>query len=579
MAFEQIEGNLDTTVKPSVEVSDADLIILGNRWLAESEPFHQELEGIWKTNEAYYLGNQTEIERVPAFSSDAVQNHEFMGVETVVPIITSNTPQFLGSPVNEDELSATMADSVEKILGIRYEEGDFRSKIEQAVRHMIIYRYGVLKPFWNEYIDDWDVKAVHPRRLYFPRYGSRVEDVRMCEKIDMDFDEIEALWGAEALAKVKQYSESQPEDRDKVSRTAQVWEFWTNDFVFWKCGPHILAKQLNPYFDFEGHVDNKLSLEGTEIEQTLFNNHFRRPLKPYIILSAFRLGNSLVGQTDLITQSRPIQDIINVTLRSVINSAQRMGNPAWMIDSSVMTREEAENQITNEPGLILLGTDAANPARVRRDAPPPIPNYIINLLNSAQSAFDNIFGTHSTTRGERREPETLGGRLLLKQADLGRIDLLVREVERGVAELGNWGVQMMRMYYDKERTFKIYGQDGLKFITVSKHLEGIGAGIQMIVKSGSTLPTDEVSRRNEALQLYQLGALDPISLYERLKWPNPEETFARLQAYQTGQLQQKMMMDQAAQAAQGTPAATPQVVNPLLNPQAELGQANNSINK
>ena len=101
----------------------------------------------------------------------------------------------------------------------------------------------------------------------------------------------------------------------------------------------------------------------------------------------------------------------------------------------------------------------------------------------------------------------------------------------------------------------------------------------MIVKSGSTLPTDEVSRRNEALQLYQLGALDPISLYERLKWPNPEETFARLQAYQTGQLQQKMMMDQAAQAAQGTPAATPQVVNPLLNPQAELGQANNSINK
>ena len=579
MAYEQIEGNLDTTVKPSVEVSDADLIILGNRWLAESEPFHQELEGIWKTNEAYYLGRQTDLERVPAFSSDAVQNHEFMGVETVVPIITSNTPQFLGSPVNEDELSATMADSVEKILGIRYEEGDFRSKIEQAVRHMIIYRYGVLKPFWNEYIDDWDVKAVHPRRLYFPRYGSRVEDVRMCEKIDMDFDEIEALWGVEALAKVKQYSESQPEDRDKVSRTAQVWEFWTNDFVFWKCGPHILYKQLNPYFDFEGHVDNKLSLEGTEIEQTLFNNHFRRPLKPYIILSAFRLGNSLVGQTDLITQSRPIQDIINVTLRSVINSAQRMGNPAWMIDSSVMTREEAENQITNEPGLILLGTDAANPSKVRRDAPPPIPNYIINLLNSATSAFDNIFGTHSTTRGERREPETLGGRLLLKQADLGRIDLLVREVERGVAELGNWGVQMMRMYYDKERTFKIYGQDGLKFITVSKHLEGIGAGIQMIVKSGSTLPTDEVSRRNEALQLYQLGALDPISLYERLKWPNPEETFARLQAYQTGQLQQKMMMDQAAQAAQGTPAATPQVVNPLLNPQAELGQANNSINK
>ena len=572
MAFEQIEGNLDTTIKPAVDISDEDLIALGNKWLRESEPFHAELENVWKTNEAYYLGRQTEMERVPAFSSDAVENHEFMGVETVVPIITSNTPQFLVSPANEDELSAKLADAIEKILSVSYEERSMRSQIEQAVRHMIIYRYGVLKPFWNEYIDDWDVKAVHPRRLYFPRYGSRVEDVRMCEKIDMDFDEVEALWGADALAKVKQYAESQPEDRDKVSRTAQVWEFWTNDFVFWKCGPHILFKQVNPYFDFEGHVDNKLSLEGTEIEQTLFNNHFRRPQKPYIILSAFRLGNSLVGQTDLITQSRPIQDIINVTLRSIINSAQRMGNPAWMIDSSVMTREEAENQITNEPGLILLGSDAANPTKLRRDAPPPIPNYIMNLLNASQAAFDNIFGTHSTTRGERREPETLGGRLLLKQADLGRIDLLVREVERGVAELGNWGVQMMRMYYDKERTFKIYGQNGVEFITISQQMEGFGTGIQVIVKSGSTLPTDEVSRRNEAIQLYQLGALDPISLYERLKWPNPEETYARLQAFQMGQLQQKVMMDQAAQQQ-----ATPQVAQPLINPQAELSGAQNNL--
>src|SRR3990167_2935338 len=306
MAYEQIEGNLDTTVKPAVDISDEDLITLGNKWLRESEPFHAELENVWKVNEAYYLGRQTEMERVPAFSSDAVENHEFMGVETVVPIITSNTPQFLVSPANEDELSAKLADAIEKILSVSYEERSMRSQIEQAVRHMVIFRYGVLKPFWNEYIDDWDVKAVHPRRIYFPRYGSKIEDINIVEKIDMTFDEIKELWGDDALEKAKSSYNEKPQDRDEVSRTAQVFECWTNDFVFWRCGKEILFKQENPYFDFEGRTETKTDAMGNEVEKDVFYNHFRRPQKPYIILSAFRLGNSIIGQTDLITQTIPV---------------------------------------------------------------------------------------------------------------------------------------------------------------------------------------------------------------------------------------------------------------------------------
>src|SRR3990167_6241898 len=135
---DETQSYLDTSKKPKVEASDEDLVALSTKWLKEAESYRGELERVWQRNEAYYLGNQTERGLVPVFSSDAVQNHIFMGTETIVPIITSNTPQFLVSPQNEDELSAKLSDAIEKILTVQYEEQDIRAKIEKAVRHMVI---------------------------------------------------------------------------------------------------------------------------------------------------------------------------------------------------------------------------------------------------------------------------------------------------------------------------------------------------------------------------------------------------------------------------------------------------------
>ena len=142
------------------------------------------------------------------------------------------------------------------------------------------------------------------------------------------------------------------------------------------------------------------------------------------------------------------------------------------------------------------------------------PSYIPELKLMAERAFDNIFGTHSTTRGERGAPETLGGRLLLKQADLGRIDLLVREYERCVAELGDWWAQLMKLNYVGKRVFRAYGSVGIKFVELEPFM--IQSGVRVIVKSGTTLPTDEMSKRKEAIELWGMNAIAPQTLYERM---------------------------------------------------------------
>lgn len=53
------------------------------------------------------------------------------------------------------------------------------------------------------------------------------------------------------------------------------------------------------------------------------------------------------------------------------------------------------------------------------------------------------------------------------------------------------------------------------------------------VKEGSMLPKDAMSKREEALGLFKGGALDPVTLYSRLDYPNPMEAAKKLFLWKT----------------------------------------------
>lgn len=514
-------------LKIDVNTKDEDLVRIINFWMKESSTLHDELKRVQDENEKYYKGHQTKKGQIPNHQSDAVDNKIFASIETIVPIITSNPPQWIAEPAQNTEESEMLANAVQQMLAAQYSIKNVKDKLRDAVRYMLLYRLFCVKVFWDETIDDVNLKAVKPQRLWIPPYGLTTDELPyIIEKIDMTFEEIEYYFGKDTLKKIGEMAENPDDDKSIIERVRTIWEVWTDDMVVWKYGNEILKKQPNPYWDWEG-------TNGDDEEALRFFNHFASPKKPYIIRSPFSLGNCIVGDTDLIQQAIPLADIVNTHVRQITNCANKTGNPRLLIDSSVMTQEEAM-QITNAPGQVLMGDGIADPAKFRYEDVKPLPNYIFENMVHAERELDNIMGTHATTRGERSEPETLGGRILLKQQDYGRIGDVVGILESAVSEIGNWFVQLFKLYYDKTMTVKLFGENGILFVNLTR--DQIEDGLEIIIKSGSTLPTDEVSRHNEALQLWQMGVLDPITLYERLKFPNPEETAQRLIMWQTGQL-------------------------------------------
>ena len=88
------------------------------------------------------------------------------------------------------------------------------------------------------------------------------------------------------------------------------------------------------------------------------------------------------------------------------------------------------------------------------------------------------------------------------------------------------------VYYDEPHMASILGSENT-FETVEIQNSDLNRKLTVSVKEGSMIPKDPLTQANQAIDLFQAGALDPITLHERLDDPNPRETVKKLVTFQS----------------------------------------------
>ena len=519
--------------KFDIKSTDEELIETFTSWMRESQTFHDSLLKVQDITEQYYIGNQTDKDLIPEHNSNVVENRIFEGTETIVPVATTNAHHFVVLPGSEQEKSKLRAKIIQKVLERKYETLEIQKKLEDVTRDMILRRFGVAKWCWDEVKDDIDVKVIDPRCMFIPKMKCDPHEIPYkIELQEYSYNEMEEYFpdiNSEELTKEKSDAK---DDRECY----KVYEVWTSEMVCWINNKKVLDKKANPYFDFEGEEQKYIDTKAKSLKvrnRLVFRNHLDRPTDPYVFFDPYKMLTSLAEI------GIPIQDVINIQKRRIVDNLNIMGNGQVVMDSDAMSEEESNN-ITNEPGLVIRGEGAASQNKIKREPGVPLPSGHFDNLTHSEAVFDNILGIHSATRGSAGAP-TLGQDIISRQQDFTRIDLLTRVLNRGVARIANGLVQLMKMYYTETQTVKIIGEeDTIEFLKLNR--DDIEDHIEIIVKSGNTLPMDKVSIRTEAVQLWQLGALDPVTLFERLEFPNPEKAAERLMAFKAGQLTQETQM-------------------------------------
>lgn len=541
---------MDNQIKFDELTKDDELLEQIGSWIKESQTYHDYLLTKQTLAEEYYKGNQTDKDSVPEYLTDAVENRIFEGVETLVPIVTSSAHEFVVYPGSENEKAVLRAEKLQKVLKKKYYDLEMQKKLEEITRHLILYRFGVAKWEWSNIKDDIDVRVIDPRMVLIPKLACDPHELPYKIEIqEYSPEEIQEYFPKADVEKmVKEIPINTRKTNVEMKKTFKVYEVWTSYYVCWVSGQEILNKMPNPYYDFEGFGKKEILESGKTRERIIFRNHLDNPTDPFVFFTTFNIGGEPIGTTSITEIAIPIQDLINVQKRQIVDNLRRMGNGQVFVDSDAMSKEEAEN-ITNEVGLVIHGEGVASQNKIRREPGTPLPGAHFQNLMHTESVFDNIFGVHASTRGVGGS-KTLGGQMLSKQQDLTRIDLLTRVINRGVKKIADGLVQLMKMYYTEVHTVKILGEeDTVEFVRLNQ--DDIEDYIEIDVRSGNTTPVDKVSMRNEAIQLWQLGAIDPVTLFQRLEYPEPEKSAQRLLEFKAGQLLQKIQVEQMAKQTGG----------------------------
>jgi len=483
------------------KAKDSDLLVAIETAVKEAKPLKDYVDKIGKRNETYWeKGTEVDPKAIHPKRAKIVVNRIFMSVETILPMLTSRTPE----PMIGGEITNDVREKLIKALTIAYEvKQKVQQELQKVIRHWFLYRIGVWKYRWDE---GFVLETVLPSKIGIDPRGT--EDIKNCEFIyEQMEDTIEDLikkFPKKKKALTAKYT------KDRMKSKVGYIEFWggKGEWVAWKLGEILLDKMKNPNFDYgKGEP-----LEGEEPTEP--NNLFKNPQFPYLILNVFNLGRNLYDDSSLIEQAIPIQDSVNKRKNQISDLTDE--NKKLITASSRAISKEEFQKFINKYGMLGLWLDNGEITDIKAEGG-TADAATFNDLSHSISEIDNIMGTHSTTRGERKEQETLGGRRLLTGADYGRIDTIIIRIEQLMENFYNAHLHMLKVYSTEDATFS----DGEE--TVSINRDEIPEGIMVIVKKGSTLPVDKAARAEMAVKLAQFQFIDPKTLFEELGYGDEEQ--------------------------------------------------------
>lgn len=476
-------------------------------------------DGRASRNRKYYLGDQVDTSSLRDDQEKGVDNVIFRDMETLIPIANSRVPELSITPTFKNQQTREYATSTKKGLQTEWEVlQKMKKKIGIAIRNHQIHYVAALKcgydmetnKNWTEHVSGDDI-LVSKDGSFVAEY---IRDETLGDILDRFPEKEKEILTAlgYGIKPVKEILDS----------PVTYIEAWTNEYVGWILDTIPLGMEKNPYFDYDGDDVNG---------QKVKFNQFDAPRHPYIFLNYYNLGRHIMDDTTLIEQSIGAQDWINKRKRQIGANADST-NGHWVTSGDFISKEEFAKLEGAIDEKIWLQKGLPKDGFVKITGQ-PLPDYIYNDLQDSRMAVDNIFGTHSTTRGEESGNRNLGQDILMKDQDFGRMDGYVRDgIEAFAQDWFEYQYHLYLVFATEDKSIPIpedddFESDNVIFsrsrVPLIQKNDGTIIPVPVILKvqQGSTLPQDDVAEYQRAVQMKDI--LSPLDFFRKMGEPNPRE--------------------------------------------------------
>lgn len=263
-------------------------------------------------------------------------------------------------------------------------------------------------------------------------------------------------------------------------------------------------------------------------------NHGRHPYSRYVPHDQGELyGVSIV---DLLT---PSQYAINRLLAALQQNVELTGNPIFL---QTARSGIARTTVTNRPGQKLTTNDPNGASWLN---PPPISPVFLQLIQFYIAEMGRVAGQEAIMRGAapagRNSTDTIDA---IQDSGAIRIRMALRNLEYCIREQGQLQASLITEFYDTPRMVAATGNNGqnTSLLIKARHFYvPIGENkyeplkFDLLVHAGSQNATSATARRQDAIQLFAMGALDAQAILQIFNWPNRDEIIKRIQAAKAAQ--------------------------------------------
>lgn len=588
-------SDIETVPEYESKLSDEDILGVINVYKQRWDDYIKEIE-IWqKDNERYWLGKQyNPIEQAGTTKRALVDNAIFEAVETALPIMTQQNPDPMVASDNSPE-GQKIAYDVKQVLQYQADRQKLRMILASATRHWMLDFLGAIKVYWDVETDDNATDVVRTKKLILDPDAYIDEGGRYHGEYLGEYKK----WSVKKLKQMfpKKASEIDSQGGEAEGTRLNPIEWWTPTDVFYTLGDEIvLGKFKNPTWNWDSEVElpNPEDPESTIKHFVKGTNHLDAPFIPYLFITVFNLGKQPHDETGLIYQVIPQQDQINEREIQFAKNVKRMNN-GIALNGLFYTKEQASQALTqleNGGGLWVPNNEKVQgrlDEAFKFTNPPALSADVYQMQELQRERLTGIFGTAGSTPQGINQQKDVRGKIMAQQQDSSRIGGgITTKIEQVADSWFNYQLQLMYVNYDEQHYAAAVGDTGAQEI-ITIHNQDLNRRIMVTVKEGSLIPKDALTERNEAMDLWSAGAIDPITLFKKLDYPDPYNAAKQTLMWElikSGGLQPQVMFPDFPQttpvipAAEGpTPApAAPQAPQPGAAPAPTTGVGGPAVN-
>jgi hypothetical protein len=504
----------------TLKLTDEELIDLANDWTTRYAGYESKINVRQEKNKQFYLGLQKEGSS--SVVTDAISaNILFEAEETFLPAALSKNPEPVVWSDNTEE-GDKQAKAVKTMLQYHADVLGFRQKLKMMTRQNSIYLIGVMKHGWDEKVKDITSELRKPQNFIFDPNGfvNAQADYEgpLGERVEVTAQKL-----CDLFPKHSAYVTIMVDG--KMGTKVTYTEWWTDEYCFYTFKGKVLDKHKNQYFNYDEDETSEEDIDGnTETITKEGKNHFARPKKPYTFLSIFSLEEQPHDITSLIEQNIPNQRRVTRRTEQIDYNLTKSNNSDVYSENNFTqeTAKQAATAIAKGNPVIVPKGGPIGEAIHRLNAPGMDAAFFKDLEVSKQD-LRQIFGTQGITTNPQDEDKTVRGKILNQRNDTTRIGGGIGDALEMVADnVFNWWTQLYYVFYDEPHYASIMGQMKASEYEIV-HNQNLSVRLVVSVSPDSMKPKDETTEMNQALSLFEAGALDPKSLLTILDLPDPQK--------------------------------------------------------